>query len=357
MIDLKSPILESVLGGFIMAIATTAHILLQGKITGVSGMLYKCLKKIEINYSGSFVAGMIFISSVVNVLYHPLGKAKIKDSSFMETPDHFAQDLSLLGFIIAGFLVGFGSRMGNGCTSGHGVCGLPRLSKRSIVAILLFMVCGGITATLRYYYPFLTPNSATPQARELSSINYVVLAISGLAFCYFLFDSCKTKAFDKVRDTLIAFGVGVGFGFGLMESGMLKRHTVTGFLTMATVWNYRLVFVLATAVLVNFCTFNFIFKKFKTPIFKSKYDLPTNSTVDNKLIVGASIFGIGWGIGGICPGPAILASYVYFPHSFIFLIACCCGIYVESLCDSKITTIVNRNTILSKINIFNSIKI
>eukprot|EP00833_Pecoramyces_ruminatium_P006361 jgi/Orpsp1_1/1180393/evm.model.c7180000073223.1 len=358
MIDLKIPILNSILGGAIMALATSAHLYLQGKITGVSGTLFKCIKKNELSYNASFIAGMVFISSFINVFYNPMKNVKKNnDSSFMESPAHFSQDLSLIGFIIAGFLVGFGARMGNGCTSGHGVCGIPRLSRRSIVAILLFMAFGGLTATFRYYFPFFAPGSITPQARELSIINFAVLVLSLGVFGFYLFEGYKKNAVDRIRDTAIAFCIGVAFAFGLMESGMIKRHTVTGFLTLGVVWNFRLVFVLGAAVGINYFTFNFIFKKYQKPLFKSKYDLPTGTSVDNKLMVGASIFGIGWGIGGICPGPAVIVSYVYFPHSLLFLAACCGGIYVEDMYDKKITDAVNKNAILSKINVFDKIQI
>ena len=63
--------------------------------------------------------------------------------------------LSILGWILGGILVGFGTKMGNGCTSGHGVCGLPRLAPRSIVATITFMAFGMLIATWKYKHPFL----------------------------------------------------------------------------------------------------------------------------------------------------------------------------------------------------------
>ena len=60
-----------------------------------------------------------------------------------------------MGWILAGFLVGFGTKLGSGCTSGHGVCGLPRWSPRSFIAVLIFILFGIGMATLRSYYPFL----------------------------------------------------------------------------------------------------------------------------------------------------------------------------------------------------------
>ena len=74
---------------------------------------------------------------------------------FFDEKDLLVKDLNLGGFVLAAFLVGFGTKMGNGCTSGHGVCGLPRLSIRSLVAVCLFMFTGIAIATLRFHEPFL----------------------------------------------------------------------------------------------------------------------------------------------------------------------------------------------------------
>lgn len=66
-------------------------------------------------------------------------------------PESLLTGIGWAGCVISGFLVGFGTKMGNGCTSGHGVCGLPRLSMRSFIAVICFMGMGFITATFRYY--------------------------------------------------------------------------------------------------------------------------------------------------------------------------------------------------------------
>jgi len=358
MIDLGLSILNSILGGVILAVATSAHLLLEGKITGISGMVYKCIYRIDFNYTYSFIAGMFFMSSFIKTLYDPIKRTKDKHASaFLETPTDFASDLTMIGFVFAGFLVGFGSRMGNGCTSGHGICGLPRFSKRSITAIALYLGFGIVTATIRYYIPFFSPDTKKVHSWQIPLLSVAVLIASVLGFSYLLFQSIQTKANDKIRDTVVGFLIGACFSFGLIESGMLQRHAVTGFLTISIRWNCKLLFVLATAVGINIFSFQYIFKNYKTPLFKSKYDLPENTKVDNKLMVGSSIFGLGWGIGGMCPGPAILVSYIYCPQSLLFLAALCGGIYVEALYDKQITEFVNKNEILTKINVFDKIDI
>ena len=134
-----------------MALAATLHLYLNGKITGISGSLFRTITLTDFSYNFALITGMIFMSSFLKCFFDPMTPPKTVDSPvFMETTSKFVGDLSIIGFIIAGFLVGFGAKMANGCTSGHGVCGLPRMSKRSIVAISLFMIFGILMATFRY---------------------------------------------------------------------------------------------------------------------------------------------------------------------------------------------------------------
>jgi uncharacterized membrane protein YedE/YeeE len=275
---------------------------------------------------------------------------------FFESTSKFVGDLSIIGFIIAGFLVGFGAKMANGCTSGHGVCGLPRLSKRSFVAIGLFMIFGILMATIRYYIPFLRPSSYAFNVWETPVINIGVLVLSIVGFCANLWNVYKSGIKDKVRDILVSFGIGCLFAFGLMESGMLQRHVVVEFLILGKVWNYQLAFVLGTAVGINLLTFNYILKKTTRPRFKENFDLPTKTEVDNKLCVGSAIFGLGWGLAGICPGPAVIACYLYCPQILAFFIFLCIGMYIESIFDNKMGEKINQNQFISKVNKFAQFK-
>jgi uncharacterized membrane protein YedE/YeeE len=178
MINFGSPILSSIFGGAIMALASTLHLYLNGKITGISGAIFRTITLSNFSYNFSFITGMLFMSSLIKIIFDPmLPQKEINSPVFMETPNKFIGDLSIMGFILAGFLVGFGAKMGNGCTSGHGVCGLPRLSKRSIVAISFFMIFGVLMATIRYYIPFLKPSSYINNVWESSFINIGILVL------------------------------------------------------------------------------------------------------------------------------------------------------------------------------------
>jgi len=353
MIDFGSTIINSIFGGAIMALAASLNLYLLGKITGISGIIFKCLTLTDCYYNFSFLLGMIFISSFLRCFIYPNMKQTTVDSpTFLESSGQFVGDLSLPGFIIAGFLVGFGAKMANGCTSGHGVCGLPRLSKRSIVAIALFILFGLTTATLKYYLQFLRPSSYAFNVWEFNLLYYLVFIFTLSGFGFIIFKSLKSGIKDKVRDVAISFIIGSLFGFGLIQSGMLQRHVVIEFLTIGKVWNIQLAFVLGTAVSINLFTFNFILKKVARPKYLEKFDLPTNNVVDNKLCVGAAIFGVGWGLSGICPGPAILTCYLYCPQILAYFIFLCAGMYIESYIDGKISEPINKNPLLTKFNKF-----
>ena len=355
MINLGSAKLNSILGGAIMSLASSLHLYLNGKITGISGAIFRTITLSDFSYNFSFITGMLFMSSLIKIFFDPMSqKEKLDSPVFMETQVKFVGDLSTVGFILAGFLVGFGAKMGTGCTSGHGVCGLPRLSKRSIVAILLFMVFGILMATIRYYIPFLRPESYVSDVWENSFINIGILVFNCLGFGLNIIYKSGNK--DKIRDISISFCIGALFCYGLLESGMLQRHVVIEFLIIGKVWNYQLAFVLGSAVGINLLTFNYILKKTTRPKFRETFDLPTKTEVDNKLCLGAAIFGIGWGMAGICPGPAVIACYLYCPQSLAFSISLCLGMYIESLIDGKIAEIINNNQPLSKENKFNKIQ-
>ena len=357
MIDFGSTIINSIFGGSLMALASTLHLYLNGKITGISGAIFRCISLTDFSYNFAFITGMLFMSSLIKVLFNPMAPPTNIDAPvFMETPAQFVGDLSLIGFIIAGFLVGFGAKMGNGCTSGHGVCGIPRLSKRSIVAISLFMIFGILMATIRYYIPFLRPSSYAFNVWESSFIDIGMLILSCVGFGANVFKVFKSGNKDKIRDISISFSVGALFCFGLAESGMLQRHVVVEFLTLGKVWNYQLAFVLGAAVGINLITFNYLLKKTTRPKFREAYDLPTKTEVDNKLCLGAAIFGLGWGMAGICPGPAVITCYLYCPQILAFSIFLCLGMYIENLIDGKIAEKINNNQLLSKVNKFGKFK-
>ncbi|EOX4942633.1 YeeE/YedE family protein [Vibrio alginolyticus] len=130
---------ESLFGGLLLGISATILLLVNGKIAGISGIMNGIMspKKGDYSWRLLFAVGMT-AGGLISVLM--LGVAAPSTAN-----------LSLGMVIAAGLLVGIGTRLGNGCTSGHGICGMGRLSKRSIVATCVFMAVAGLTVFVRLH--------------------------------------------------------------------------------------------------------------------------------------------------------------------------------------------------------------
>jgi uncharacterized membrane protein YedE/YeeE len=129
-------VVQPLLGGVLIGIASVLVLKAYGRVAGVSGIAGGLLKPVagDIAWRVAFVAGLL-IAGTVAAFVAPQS-LRIEDAS---------GTLGVVGVVATGLLVGFGTRLGNGCTSGHGVCGVSRLSTRSIVATLTFMFTGGVT--------------------------------------------------------------------------------------------------------------------------------------------------------------------------------------------------------------------
>lgn len=117
----------------------------------------------------------------------------------------------------------------------------------------------------------------------------------------------------------IALLAGLVFGLGLSLGGMTQPAVVLGFLDLFGAWNPRLVFVMGGAVLTTAIGYRLVFRRDR-PLFESDFQLPTARRFDARLVGGSALFGIGWGIAGYCPGPA-LASLSGAAPSLLVLVA------------------------------------
>jgi len=123
---------------------------------------------------------------------------------------------------------------------------------------------------------------------------------------------------------LVNLFTGALFGLGLAISGMVNPQKVIGFLDFAGGWDPTLAFVFGGALLVAVPTFRVILKR-PRPVLAEKFELPTNKDVDARLLAGAAIFGIGWGLAGFCPGPAVTALASGLVPVFAFVAAMVAG--------------------------------
>lgn len=216
---------------------------------------------------------------------------------------------STVAFALAGFLVGFGTKLGNGCTSGHGICGLARFSKRSFTNVLSFMATGIVTTCLLSSIqdnPLRTtePNPIHPKYGMLFTAATIMAAMP--------------KMSDK--KSLGAVVSGALGAFGLAISGMISSVKIENFLNVSALakdpsqYDPTLACVMGSGVIVSWLSYQFLpnYSKIASPekcmtkpICTDAFHVPTNTTIDWKLILGGSVFGVGWAIGCFCPGPAL----------------------------------------------------
>jgi len=119
---------------------------------------------------------------------------------------------------------------------------------------------------------------------------------------------------------------GLFFGIGLTIGGMTNPAKVIAFLNITENWDPSLIFVMGGAIAFVFPSFYLLRNKEK-PFFASSYQIPKSKNINQKLILGSSMFGIGWGMIGLCPGPAISSIAFFQPLSILFIISMMSGFY------------------------------
>lgn len=139
-----------------------------------------------------------------------------------------------------------------------------------------------------------------------------------------------------LKNIIIAFIVGIMFAVGLNISGMTQPQKVVGFLDLFKNWDASLIFVMVGAILVHSAYYFFVKPKFKKPQFAVSYQVPTRSDITASLIIGAVLFGIGWGLGGYCPGPGITAMATFSKNSIVFVAAMLVGMAIYRAFENKI---------------------
>lgn len=136
--------------------------------------------------------------------------------------------------------------------------------------------------------------------------------------------STPEKSPKSALEVGIAFAAGVLFAVGLAISGMTQPSKVVGFLDVAGAWDPSLAFVMVGAIGVYLVATRLI-KQRSAPLSGGCFDLPTRRDIDPKLVVGAAIFGVGWGLGGYCPGPGLTAAGACSLPAFTFVVAMALG--------------------------------
>ena len=121
-----------------------------------------------------------------------------------------------------------------------------------------------------------------------------------------------------------SFASGLLFGVGLFVWGMTDPAKVLNFLDLAGTWDPSLAFVMGGAVAVTFAGYRYVLRQ-PRPMLAEQFHLPTKSDIDAPLVLGSVTFGIGWGLGGLCPGPAVTSLAIAQPGLLVFVPAMLVG--------------------------------
>jgi hypothetical protein len=241
-----------------------------------------------------------------------------------------------------GALVGFGTKLGSGCTSGHFLCGLSRFSLRSFVATCTFFGVAVLTNVLSHPVASVPSRkltlAMTPQMPSLVAVGLLQLpAVAYLILVPLLTHqrnagsrAGKTDELKSVHEQAAkasSFLIGLHFAFGLALTGMTRPSKVSGFLNLsrshfeARQWDPSLAFVALGGITMSSLSWFFSIKPrvqrrkagqtdaSARPLFwrvSPRWRIPTRTSIDWRLVLGAVLFGIGWGATGLCPGPALV---------------------------------------------------
>ena len=128
---------------------------------------------------------------------------------------------------------------------------------------------------------------------------------------------------------LVSLFCGIIFGIGLVISQMINPAKVLGFLNFFGEWDPSLAFVMIGALIVSSPLFH-LFKNKEKPIFSTSFSISENKEIDKRLIIGSILFGAGWGLVGLCPGPAISSIALFNVSSVTFVFSMFIGFYIAS---------------------------
>ena len=133
---------------------------------------------------------------------------------------------------------------------------------------------------------------------------------------------------------LVALGCGTLFGAGLTLSGMTDPARVLGFLDVLGSWDPTLAVVMAAALALSLPAVQWV-RRHPRPLLDSQYFVPEQTRIDAKLLLGAVLFGVGWGIAGLCPGPALASLVAGVPEVLLFVVAMAVGMALRHLQERR----------------------
>ncbi|KAJ7709783.1 hypothetical protein B0H17DRAFT_1029238 [Mycena rosella] len=291
--------LQSFLGGVGLSLPVHALLLLNGNIFGVSGFLHRAVR-------GSREA----IASALGLVLGGMVAGWIEGAGPQPSVS-----LPFPYLILSGFLVGVGTKMANGCTSGHMIAGISRFSLRSITATATFFSTGVITARL------LHGNSLQPvrfldlsldrTAKALLAFQAVPFLISALLYIFAPpppRDSAnKSQTTHPALRLVASLATAFQFALALRVSDLTEPIRVVAFLLLPfnEAFDPSLAFLALGALPLAIILYQ-LARGPEQPRLGGPWSVPTGARVDPRLLIGSALFGIGWGLSGFCLGPGLV---------------------------------------------------
>ena len=322
--SLLYPYLPSLMGGLTLGVLVVGQLIINGKVLGISGAVKGIVEGDRSPWRVLFVSGLV------------LGGFIMKMGLYPEAFSMSMASLAVSRMALAGVLVGVGTSLGNGCTSGHGICGNARLSVRSFISTLTFMFFGAIaaavlsTASLQGVGPGLvTPVPPEPHVYKLA-MGVLGTAMAFISTISMAAHRLKVKATQTEADgklgllyrDIVEFGTGLFFALGLGVSGMTRPEKVSSFLSVfAGTFDPSLIFVMGGALLVSLPGYQIVLRSqmLHEPLTCDAFSLPTSKQINLQLVIGAMLFGLGWGTAGLCPGPGLVSLASLQAQNFVFV--------------------------------------
>lgn len=309
--------IESTIGAVLLHQATSVLLYQNGKILGASGFLRR-LMTVPSKETLFFFAGMA-LSIIPMKLFLPELRTQ-----YPPVPTTLQGVLVTAGI---GLLVGLGTKLANGCTSGHMLCGLARKSGRSAIAVATFFPIAILTnhwahPTLKTdvcpigapcYTPTYPSASTTLSLILVAATTIVAAQLVPRLIAQMTTGQTEPKSQSlSIPQQATQLFSGLEFGLGLQITQMGDPSKVLAFLSFPNLaeWDPSMALIVLFGVLPNMLEIQS--KGFKNPpAFKDRFDVPTKTIKDTdwKFVLGAALFGVGWGLCGVCPGPAALRAF------------------------------------------------
>lgn len=265
--------------GLILGLASALMLILFGRIMGISGIVGTALQrpKNDTLWRLVFIAGLISSAIIFAPLIDPSRLTPVETNLWL--------------IALAGLLVGYGS------------------SREQLYVwswhLWYFTTLSAFTGS----------NSSLYGRRNYNSSNHAVCLLG----------------MKQNHHYLYKFLLGLMFGLGLIISGMIYPAKVIGFLNIFGVWDPSLAFVMLGGITVYTTVFHFLHVKKVDTLLGYTKSLPLKTHLDKKLIIGAVLFGVGWGLAGYCPGPALVSFGTFGTEAIVFVVAILGGMTVFRL--------------------------